>query len=404
MRYAIGEILLVVIGILIALQINNKNEDRIQAKELDGLMKSISSAIRSDIRYLKLIRTARETIGIRADSIFDTYIDVQKPTLVFIDYAYIANSFDELTSIVYYQPNTSAFESLKNSIYLSKLQGTDIELLLQTFYSSAERIQRQEEDYNRLLKSDYQTWSNKFRNKGSALFISPWDYMTTDPQEKFLEILNDENTTALLAKSFEEANMTSLYDQQILLGEKYIEMVDKQEVNFNEQTKIDFSGTLFTYAEVDFLNLLVNGKVPSGFDLIYAQSSNEYYDGIKFEDDYTVLTYPENTFDWGSPFFTIEALNGRVTEMDFTKYKNVILEMKGKNGGEKFALNMKDKYDLHDGKESRANITVTKTWEVYKVPIDQFKTANKKIIETPLSFVFDGNEGRTIHVRSIQFN
>ena len=101
MRYAIGEILLVVIGILIALQINNKNEDRIQAKELDGLMKSISSAIRSDIRYLKLIRTARETIGIRADSIFDTYIDVQKPTLVFIDYAYIANSFDELTSIVY---------------------------------------------------------------------------------------------------------------------------------------------------------------------------------------------------------------------------------------------------------------------------------------------------------------
>ncbi len=404
MRYAIGEILLVVIGILIALQINNKNEDRIQAKELDGLMKSISSAIRSDIRYLKLIRTARETIGIRADSIFDTYIDVPKPTLVFIDYAYIANSFDELTSIVYYQPNTSAFESLKNSIYLSKLQGTDIELLLQTFYSSAERIQRQEEDYNRLLKSDYQTWSNKFRNKGSALFISPWDYMTTDPQEKFLEILNDENTTALLAKSFEEANMTSLYDQQILLGEKYIEMVDKQEVNFNEQTKIDFSGTLFTYAEVDFLNLLVNGKVPSGFDLIYAQSSNEYYDGIKFEDDYTVLTYPENTFDWGSPFFTIEALNGRVTEMDFTKYKNVILEMKGKNGGEKFALNMKDKYDLHDGKESRANITVTKTWEVYKVPIDQFKTANKKIIETPLSFVFDGNEGRTIHVRSIQFN
>lgn len=403
--YAIGEILLVVIGILIALQINNMNEDRVQAKELNGLMKSISSGIRSDIRYLRLIKTARENIGIRADSIFDTYIDVQKPTLDFDDYAYMANTFDELTSVVYYLPNTSAFESLKNSIYLSKLQGTDIELLLHTFYSSAERIQKQEEDYNRLMKSDYQTWSNIFRNKGSALFTRPWDFMRTDQlQEKFLEILNAENTTALLAKSFEEATMTSLYDKQILLGEKYIEMVDKQEVNFNEQTKIDFSGTLYTYAEVDILNLMVNGKVPSGFELIYAQSSNEYYDGVKFEDDYTILTYPENNFDWGSPFFTIEALNGRVTEMDFTKYKNVILEMKGENGGEKFALMMKDKYDLPDGKESRVTITVTKTWETYEVPIDQFETADKKIIETPLGFVFLGSEGRTIHVRSIQFN
>jgi len=64
MRYAIGEIILVVIGILIALQINNWNQERIQAAEMDGLKKSISSAIQSDIRYLKLIRTGRENIGL----------------------------------------------------------------------------------------------------------------------------------------------------------------------------------------------------------------------------------------------------------------------------------------------------------------------------------------------------
>lgn len=273
--YAIGEIVLVVIGILIALQINNSNVNRIQEKELNGLMKSISNAIQSDFIYLKLIKTARENVGIRADSIFDTYIDVQKPKLVFADYNYMANTFRELTSVVYYLPNTSAFESLKNSIYLSKLQGTDIELLLHDFYSSAERIQKQEEDYNRLMKSDYQTWSNKFRNKGSDLFMSPWDHMEKDYlQETFLEILNTENTTALLAKSFEEKNMTSLYEKQIRLGEKYVEMVDKQEVNFKEQTKYDFSGSLNTYAEVDVLNLLVNGRVPLGFGLVYAQSSN----------------------------------------------------------------------------------------------------------------------------------
>ena len=403
--YAVGEIVLVVIGILIALQINNKNEDRVQAKELNGLMKSISSAIQSDIRYLKLIKTARENIGTRADSIFDTYIDVKKPSLLYDDYAYISNTFNEITNVVYYLPNTSAFESLKNSIYLSKLQGTDIELLLHTFYSSAERIQKQEEDYNGLMKRDYQTWSNKFRNKGRTLFMNPWDYMKTDQlQEKFLEILYTENTTALLAKSFEEENMASFYEKQIRLGEKYIEMVDKQEVNFKEQTKIDFSGTIYSHADVDVLNLLVNGRQSLGFGLIFAQSSNDYYEGVKIEDDYKILTYPENSFDWGSPYFTIEALNGRVTEMDFTKYKNVILEMKGEKGGEEFALMMKDKYDLPDGKESRVNIIVTNTWKTYEVPLDLFETADKKIIDTPLGFVFLGSKGRTIHLRSIQFN
>tara|TARA_R110002051_G_scaffold264789_1_gene324684 strand:- start:4488 stop:5768 length:1281 start_codon:yes stop_codon:yes gene_type:complete len=404
-KYAIGEIVLVVIGILLALQINNWNQERIQATELNGLKKSISSAIQSDIKYLKLIRTGRENIGIRADSIFNTYIDSQKEVLVFNDYAFIANTFGELNNIIYYQPNLSAFDALKNSIYLSKLQGTDIELLLNSFYAAAERLHQQEEDYNQTLKTDFQTWSYKFRNEVGTLFKRPWEYMESgDIKEQFLDVLNDDYTIALFAKSFEELDMVELYDQQIILGEKYIEMVEKGEVNFDEQTKIDFSGTFYSYAEVDVLNLLVNGKIPSDFGVVYAQSSSKFFDGITFGDDAMILTYPENTFDWGSPYFTINALNNRVTEMDFTKYKKVILEMKGAIGGEQFALAIKDKYDLPDGTESRVDITLSNAWENYEVPLDKFATADKKIIKTPLAFVFLGGEGKTIYVRSIQFN
>ncbi|SDB50326.1 hypothetical protein SAMN03097699_1754 [Flavobacteriaceae bacterium MAR_2010_188] len=403
--YAVGEIILVVIGILIALQINNKNEERKQSKELDGLMKSISSAIQSDVKYLKLIKTARQTIGISADSIFEAYIQADNPTFSFEDYAYVANTFNELITPIYFQPNTSSFEALKNSLYLSKLQGTDIELLLQSYYASAERIKKQEEDYNQLLKTDYQLWSNKYRNDGSTFFRTIWNYKdSAEKKQRFVEILNDEDTKSLFEKGFEESNMVSFYSQQLILGDKFIEMVKDKEFNFNEQTKIDFSGTLNSYAEVDILNLLVNGKIPANFDMIYAHSGDVFYPGITSEDGYAVLVYPDNTFAWGSPFFAITALNGRVTEMDFSKYKNVALEMRGVNGGEQFALMMKDKYDLPDGTESRVNIKLTKNWETYAVPLDQFKTADKTIIKTPLGFVFLGNEGLTIHVRSIQFN
>ncbi len=403
--YAIGEIVLVVIGILIALQINNWNEERVQEKELDGLKKSISSAIASDVKYLKLIRTARESFGDQSDSILKTYIINPKTVLVYDDFAFISEIFRELDKTIYYQPNLSAFEALKNSIYLSKLQNTDMELLLNSFYAAAERLQKQEENYNQSLKILYQAWLNKFRNKDADLIMSFWKYLTDDEiQERFLKVLNDELTKTLLTKCLEESAMIDVYDQQITLGEKYVEMVEKGELNFDAQTKIDFSGTFYSYAEIDVLNLLVNGKIPPDFGMIYAHSGKELYEGIVQEDEALMITYPEKMFEWGAPYFKINALKGRVKEMDFTRYKNLSLEMKGELGGEQFTLMMKDKYDPPDGSESRVDITLTNTWEKFEVPIDQFETADKKIIEIPMGFVFIGDEGKTIYIRSIQLN
>lgn len=402
--YAAGEIVLVVLGILIALQINTWNLERIEARELEVIKNSIASAIRSDIRYLKLIRTGRENIGEKADSIFSTYTGPRKKQFVFNDYAYISNTFNELKNTIYFQPNTSAFEASKNTIYLNRLQGTDFDLLLNSYYDSAKRLQKQEEQHNQSLNANYQAWSNKFRYKGEELFLSPWDYLgSVQIEEQYLKILNDEYSKTLIAHGIEESKMIDLYDLQILLGEKFVEMVEKGEMNFDTQTKIDFSGTFYSYSEFNVLNLLVNGKVPSDFGVIYAQSGNLFYSGVEFEDDAMILTYPQNTFDWGFPYFTINALNNRVKEMDFTKYEKLTLEMKGATGGEQFALGMQDKHDNPDGNLSSVDITLTQNWETYEVPIEQFETADKKIIEVPLGFIFIGDEGRTIYVRSIQF-
>ncbi len=403
-RYAVGEIVLVVIGILIALQINNWNEERIQSKELDDLMKSISSAVKSDLKYLNMIKTGRETIGERADSIFNAYIDKKVNHMTFDDYAYVANTISDLTSTIYFQPNTSSFEALKNSIYLSKLHGKDIELLLHTYYASAARIEKIEAEYNQSLKNDYQNWSNEFRNRGKNLLESPWYYAETEEKlDRFLEILRAESTSELYSNGFEEMDMIDLYELQIVLGAKYIEMVGNGQRNFDEQTKIDLSGILNSYDEVNTLNLMVNGKVASNFTMIYSQSSNEYYSGITYEKDFVEITYPDTTLLWGSPFFSVEALNGRVTEMDFSKYEKVVLEMKGAQGGEEFFLMMKDKFDPPDGKESRVGIKLTETWEMYEVPTSQFITADMNMIGTPLGFVFLGDKGLKIYVRSIQF-
>ena len=50
-KYAIGEIILVVIGILIALQINNWNQQRIKQNEIDAVLIKIQNDISNDTRF-----------------------------------------------------------------------------------------------------------------------------------------------------------------------------------------------------------------------------------------------------------------------------------------------------------------------------------------------------------------
>jgi hypothetical protein len=59
-RYAIGEILLVVIGILIALQINNWNEEKINRTEIKSNLENLADAIRKDDELLSEIESNNE--------------------------------------------------------------------------------------------------------------------------------------------------------------------------------------------------------------------------------------------------------------------------------------------------------------------------------------------------------
>ncbi|MBK7870782.1 MAG: hypothetical protein IPJ74_08895 [Saprospiraceae bacterium] len=54
--YAIGEILLVVIGILIALQINTLNNDRIDRKKEKETIKAIYNELEANRQYLETLK------------------------------------------------------------------------------------------------------------------------------------------------------------------------------------------------------------------------------------------------------------------------------------------------------------------------------------------------------------
>ncbi|QJP34666.1 hypothetical protein F0365_09810 [Nonlabens sp. Ci31] len=53
-KYAIGEIILVVVGILIALQINNWNENQKQKKQLDAIYTTVAQNLKTDLKNIKV--------------------------------------------------------------------------------------------------------------------------------------------------------------------------------------------------------------------------------------------------------------------------------------------------------------------------------------------------------------
>jgi len=109
--YGIGEIILVVFGILIALSINNWNEQRKQTAQIAKYAKSFVQDLEKDIAMMDTINNTAKKISIRIDSLAN----------------YIRNSKIEdisnldvicLTWVRLYRPyswNRATLEEIKNS-------------------------------------------------------------------------------------------------------------------------------------------------------------------------------------------------------------------------------------------------------------------------------------------------
>jgi len=111
LKYAIGEIVLVVIGILIALQVNNWNETRVEQLRMTEYAKSLIQDLNNDLKMLNVSRIQAAANYQDIDSlkayIQSTSIESLSNTHLFM-----------LTNDLMYRPfkwNRSTFDELKNS-------------------------------------------------------------------------------------------------------------------------------------------------------------------------------------------------------------------------------------------------------------------------------------------------
>jgi hypothetical protein len=107
-KYAIGEIVLVVIGILIALQINNWNENRITSKEEIHVLEALKIGLEADLADLKFNEKSIQSSIASANKVIYSL----ENNLPYKDS--IPDYIGDMMFPVVFVKSTSAFETLKS--------------------------------------------------------------------------------------------------------------------------------------------------------------------------------------------------------------------------------------------------------------------------------------------------
>ncbi|MFX0556507.1 hypothetical protein ACOCEA_06895 [Maribacter sp. CXY002] len=224
--YAIGEIILVVIGILIALQVNNKNQITNEKKALKNYLEKIALNVKSDIKVGELMiktRTEQSLLCSQATELISNndWSDQKKIT-------------NAVFTMIIEQPlnfNRSGFESLKNSGYLQHLDNPKIEELIYKYYNAVDKVIFEE--------NSLQVWANDLDLElHKSGFFSRWMEFKKRPNQKLNEVIG--NYTDLLAKHkgsdivlsllyrgfLFTAELTGFYDEQITVGKELLQAIE----------------------------------------------------------------------------------------------------------------------------------------------------------------------------------
>jgi hypothetical protein len=153
-KYAIGEILLVVIGILIALQINNWNQEKQEQERVKAYMINLGIDLNQDIEEIQFrIKSIRQE-AMFIDDIADYFRSKSIKDLDNLEAFYQSFDYYGYRPFNWYK---STIEELRNSGSLKSIRNDSIRLMINKYYALTDHL---DQDY----KEDHQL-SEQINNK-----------------------------------------------------------------------------------------------------------------------------------------------------------------------------------------------------------------------------------------------
>lgn len=228
-KYAVGEIVLVVIGILIALQINNWNEERKTSEQLRGYLNGISKNIQSDTVEINDVRALRKRHNLAAIEYMKyTFLDSMPMNLV----PQIAPILGEK----YLNVNQSGFDALKSSGYIANLQGKALEDAIFDYYSYYEQIQEGEISLNTFIENmEAGLYDGNYEDAVIVfkVFTSPKppSEFSKNDQQKALEQLYRNSKMLGIMQRVATEKYFYVYDSLKIKGKRIIQLIEEEKAH-----------------------------------------------------------------------------------------------------------------------------------------------------------------------------
>ncbi|MGA7837507.1 MAG: DUF6090 family protein [Ignavibacteriaceae bacterium] len=221
LRYAIGEIILVVIGILIALQVNNWNEQRKHKNEEIQFLKGFKRTLNEDIKNVNRVRKqyelTKESINILISSI--------EKDIPYNDS--LSHHFGRITQHWTLATNNEVFETLK-SYNLNLISNEKLRYEIVGYYSYSDNY----------LKSDVKTYfsiiEEASKNIFNTRFNALWNGSYTKKSEKSGNIID--SNLRMIPNDYSELKhdrkflyfLRSLKNQYYWMIETNLKKIDKK--------------------------------------------------------------------------------------------------------------------------------------------------------------------------------
>ncbi len=145
--YALGEILLVVIGILIALQVNNWNEERKIISQKNSVLLNVKSELLKDLEQIQLVQTdlrEKNSNGMYLLSYFNSKKDASA-----FDLNRLRRGFMDTNDISEFFPNQLGYRELVSTGLANRIEDDSLKTLMFNYYETSVREQGEFEQRDR---------------------------------------------------------------------------------------------------------------------------------------------------------------------------------------------------------------------------------------------------------------
>ncbi|WGK65852.1 DUF6090 family protein [Croceiramulus getboli] len=162
--YAVGEILLVVIGILIALQINNWNQERQEQQQLEASLLLMQLNLKEDIKKLEDQIAYNESIQKHIDTFFKMVANPEGTKHIPL------NDIGDVAREKSFYSVTTALRSMESGGHFKWITDDTLLEAIYTYYADTERFSKMVEDHNQFARDYVEAFA--YKNWDLADYVS----------------------------------------------------------------------------------------------------------------------------------------------------------------------------------------------------------------------------------------